>query len=506
LPHLVDLTNESNEEEGLRIALEIKPDADPNLIMAYLYKHTQLQENFAVNMTCLVPDEDGKPQPARLGLKEILQHFLDFRFETVKRRFEYELEQLRKRIHILEGFKIVFNALDKAIKLIRESQGKPDAAQKLMKAFDLDEIQTDAILDAQLYRIAQMEIKKILDELREKKRLAAEIEEILASKRRLWSVVKDELNALAEKFADDKRRTRLASDDLPEFNEEAYIVKENTNVVLTRDGWIKRVGRLASVEGTRIREGDTVLAVFPGNTLDHVVFFADDGTAYTMRINEVPVSSGYGEPIAKFFKLGDNVRIIDGATTDTRFIPDKTKPPTKEDPAGPYILAVTEQGQTLRTPFAPHREASTKVGRMYARLNEGDRVVLAQVLRDEKTIMLASRDGHVIHFPIEEINILAGAGKGVMGIKLEDDDQCLGGALLGKPSDMLQVETSGGKTLEFTGRYETVSRGGKGFEAVKRTNFVRVVPPAIELVDWDIFEGKAEAKSGKNGSQKSLFD
>src|SRR5262249_49178333 len=161
-------------------------------------------------------------------------------------------------------------------------------------------------LDSQLYRIAQMEIKKILDELREKKRLAAEIEEILASKRRLWSVVKDELNALAEKFADDKRRTRLASDDLPEFNEEAYIVKENTNVVVTRDGWIKRVGRLASVEGTRIREGDTVLAVIPGSTLDHVVFFADDGTAYTMRINEVPVSSGYGEPIAKFFKLGDN--------------------------------------------------------------------------------------------------------------------------------------------------------------------------------------------------------
>src|SRR5262249_20162344 len=234
LPHLVDLTNESNEEEGLRIALEIKPDADPNLIMAYLYKHTQLQENFAVNMTCLVPDEDGKPQPARLGLKEILQHFLDFRFETVKRRFEYELEQLRKRIHILEGFKIIFNALDKAIKLIRESQGKPDAAQKLMKAFDLDELQTEAILDSQLYRIAQMEIKKILDELREKKRLAAEIEEILASKRRLWGVVKQELNALAEKFADDERRTRLAAgDDLPEYNEEAFIIKENTNVVLT---------------------------------------------------------------------------------------------------------------------------------------------------------------------------------------------------------------------------------------------------------------------------------
>jgi DNA gyrase subunit A len=509
LPHLVDLTNESNEKEGLRIALEIKPDADPNLIMAYLYKHTQLEESFPVNMTCLVPDEDGKPQPMRLGLKEILQHFLDFRFETVKRRFEYELEQLRKRIHILEGFKIIFNALDKAIKLIRESQGKPDAAQKLMKAFDLDEVQTEAILDAQLYRIAQMEIKKILDELREKKKLAAEIEEILASKRRLWGVVKQELNELADKLADDKRRTRLAGgEDLPEYNEEAFIIKENTNVVLTRDGWIKRVGRLASVEGTRIREGDGVIAVIPGSTLDHVVFFADDGTAYTMRINEVPASSGYGEPIAKFFKLGDNVRIVGGATTDTRFIPDKIKPPAKDDPPGPYILAVTEQGQTLRTPFTPHREASTKVGRMYARLNEGDRVVLAQVLKNEETVMLASADGHVIHFKIEEINILQGAGKGVMGIKLEDDDKCLGGAILGKSGDPLQVETSGGKVMEFTSRYETVSRGGKGFEAVKRSSFVRVVPPAIELVDWDVLEGKVEAKNGKGGKngQASLFD
>ena len=227
-----------------------------------------------------------------------------------------------------------------------------------------------------------------------------------------------------------------------------------------------------------------------------------------MRINEVPVSSGYGEPLAKYFKLGDNVRIVGGTTTDTRFIADKTKPTTKDDPPGPYLLVVTAQGQTIRTPFAPHREASTKVGRMYARLNEGDRVVLANVLRDEKTIMLASKDGHVIHFPIEEINILAGVGKGVMGIKLADDDLCLGGALLGKGSDMLQVETSGGKTLEFTGRYETVSRGGKGFEAVKRTSFVRVVPAAIELVDWDVLEGKTDDKiksNGKNG-QRTLFD
>ena len=192
---------------------------------------------------------------------------------------------------------------------------------KLMKTFKLDEIQADAILDAQLYRIAQMEIKKILDELKEKKAEAERIEAILRSTKELWGVVKQELNALGEKFAD-RRRTRIVSEeDTPDFDPEAYIVRENTNVVLTRDGWIKRVGRLAAVESTRVREGDEVIAVAAGSTLEYVVFFADDGTAYTMRINEVPASSGYGEPIAKFFRLGDDVRIIDALTTDERFTP-----------------------------------------------------------------------------------------------------------------------------------------------------------------------------------------
>src|SRR5207248_8956153 len=155
LPQLTNVANESNEKEGLRIALDIKPDADPEVVMAYLYKHTALQQNFAYNMTCLVPDADGKLRPERIGIKAMLRHFLDFRFTTVKRRFEFELEQLRRRIHILKGFVIVFDALDRAIKLIRESDGKPDAAEKLVKAFTLDEEQANAILEVQLYKIAQ---------------------------------------------------------------------------------------------------------------------------------------------------------------------------------------------------------------------------------------------------------------------------------------------------------------------------------------------------------------
>jgi DNA gyrase subunit A len=518
LPQLTNLANESNEKEGIRVVLELKSGCDPQVVMAYLYKHTALQENFAFNMTCLVPGPDGQPQPERLGLKEMLRYFLDFRFDTVRRRFEYELEQLRARIHILQGFRLIFNALDKAIRIIRESEGKPDAAQKLMKAFDLDEIQTDAILEAQLYRIAQMEIKKILNELKEKKAQAEVIKGILASKKKLWGVVKTELNEVGEKFGD-RRRTKITSaEDAPEFDPEAYIMKENANVVLTRDGWIKRVGRLASIESTRIREGDQVIAVAPGSTLDHVIFFADDGTAYTLRINEVPASSGYGEPLAKFVRLGDQAKIVNAVTTDERFTPPQQPPlkPKKKseepDPPGPYLLVVTAQGQTLRTPLAPFRIASTKAGRMYARLNESDRVILAAVLKDEESIFLASAQGHVIHFPVDQINILSGVGKGVMGIKLADDDTCLGAALISERNQALAAETANGKTLEFkAGKYDLTSRAGKGFEAVKRTTFTRVVRPPIDLVDWDQIEGKkngeksAERNGQKNGEQKSLF-
>jgi DNA gyrase subunit A len=527
LPQLLNLVNESNEKEGLRIALEMKPGSDPNLVMAYLYKHTQLQENFAYNLTCLVPvaDEAGKERtrPERLGLKAILRHFLDFRLATVRRRFEYELEQLRRRIHILEGFRIIFNALDKAIKIIRESDGKADASERLIKAFKLDEEQAAAILEAQLYKIAQLEIKKILDELKEKTAQAEKIEGILRSEKKLWGVIKDELNELGEKYGSkDRRRTRMgSSEDAPEFDPEAYIVRENTNVVLTRDGWIKRVGRLASVEGTRVREGDEVLAVVPGSTLDHVVFFADDGTSYTMRISEVPASSGYGEPIVKFFRLADQVRIVAAATTDERFTPPSPQPLSplgrgvggegaNGEPAGPYLLVATAQGQVLRTPLAPFRTASTKVGRRYVRLADGDKVVMTAVLKaEQRSLFLASANGHVLHFPIEEINILSGVGKGVIGIKLGQDDTCLGGALVRNQNDALVVETSGGKQMEFYGSRDMASRGGKGFEAVKRTSFVRIVPPAIELVDWDTVEGKADERNGKveaNGEQKSLFE
>src|SRR5262249_43089454 len=157
-----------------------------------------------------------------------------------------------------------------------------------------------------------------------------------------------------------------------------------------------------------VREGDEVIAVVPGNTLDHVVFFADDGTAYTMRMNQVPASSGYGEPVAKFFRLGDQVRILAAVSTDERFTPADQKPTNGEAP-GPHLLVVTAQGQTLRTPLAPFRTASTVRGRQYVRLNGGDKVVMVRVVGEQhRSVFLASANGHVLHFPVEEVNALAG--------------------------------------------------------------------------------------------------
>jgi DNA gyrase subunit A len=168
-------------------------------------------------------------------------------------------------------------------------------------------------------------------------------------------------------------------------------------------------------------------------------------------------------------------------------------------------LAVTAQGQALRTPLAPYRTASNKLGRRYMRLDEGDRVVLATVLRNEKTLFLASAAGHVIHFPVDQINILSGAGKGVMGIKLDKDDSCLGGLAVSARCDTMQVENNNGTVLNFSAeKYETTSRAGKCFEGIKRGHFVRVLPPPIELVDWDELEGKKN--HGSNGKQKTLFE
>jgi DNA gyrase subunit A len=490
LPQVLGVADESDEKHRLRIVMEIKPGSDPEAVMAYLFRHTALEQNFAINTTCLVPDEHGALVPGRLSLKDLLRHFLDFRFKCVTRRFEYQLRQLERRIHILEGFVIVFKGLEQALKIIRASQGKADAAARLMKAFPLDAEQTDAVLELALYRISSLEIDRIVEELKEKKGEADGIRKILASKTRLWKVVETELDELAKNFADDRRTALGSEDEITEFDPQAYILRENTNVVVTRDGWLKRVGRLQKVESTRVREGDNVLSVVPGSTLEHVVVFSSDGVAFTLPIEQIPASSGYGDPLSKFVRVGDGARTIWSVSTDPRFTPaDSTV--RKNLPPAPYLLIATRSGQVMQLSFSPFRVPSTKAGRRYCRLREGDSVVFVELVRDCETVFLATRDARVIHFKIDDVPILGGPGKGVRGIKLAPNDDVLGAIQLGRQSDALHVINANDKALSFGQmKYGVTSRGGKGIKTSTRTGFKEIVPQPIELVDWEQYEKK----------------
>lgn len=486
VPQLVNVNDETNEENGLRIVLEIKPEADPEAVMAYLYRHTSLEQNFSYNATALVPDDRGGLVPRVLSLPELLRHFLDFRFETVRRRLEYQLEQLRKRIHILEGFAIVFDGLDLALKIIRASSGKKDAAVGLMDAFPLDAIQTDAILELALYKISTLEIDHIRKELKEKKAEANRIQKLLKSPGQMWDLIRTELEDVASEFGDKRRSEFGSTEEMVEFDATAYIVKENTNVVITTDAWVKRVNTLASVAKTRVRDGDSVLNVVPGSTLDNCVFFSSDGVAFTVPMDQLPVSSGYGEPLAKHARLSDGASIVWALTTDPRFV-EAVDDDSKD--WGPLLLVATRMGQVLTIPFHGFRTPSTKAGRKYCRLRKGDEVVYCDLLQDQATAFLASANGRVLHFSLDEIPMLTNAGKGVRGIKLDPPDRVLGLVQLTRPSDCLRVLNSNDKELVFgQQKYQVTSRGGRGVLTSKRTQFAKIVKPEITLIDWSVME------------------
>src|SRR5439155_24402773 len=203
---------------------------------------------------------------------------------------------------------------------------------------------------------------------------------------------------------------------------------------LTREGWIKRVGRLAKAEGTRVREGDSVLDVVAGSTLDTVIFFASDGIAYTLSIDQIRASSGYGEPISKHVKLQDGVSIVAALSTDARFTPEDKQ--RKSDPAPrPYLFVVTSFGNVLRLPLSPFRTASNKNGRKFCRVVPGDRVVSVQLIRDAESVFLVTRKARLIHFKLDDVPVLSGPGKGVRGIKVEPGDGVLGMKQMTRPSD-----------------------------------------------------------------------
>jgi DNA gyrase subunit A len=475
LPALVDVRDESTDD--VRIVLEIKRDADPALVMTYLYRHTPLETTVPVNLTCLVPTANPEvAEPQRLPLRAILRHFLDFRFETVRRRFEYELQELRRRIHVLEGFVILFDALDEAIRIIRKSDGKADAATKLMKRFGLDEEQTEAVLETKLYKLARLEIDAIRRELAEKSAEAARIEAILKSKAKVWGVVQRELVELRGLLEKEKRRTQVtASADEPEYDAEAFIQHEETVGIVTADGWMKRQRELKDPASTRLREGDAVLAVLQGSTKELAVLFSNRGAAYVLRLNDVPPSTGYGEPVQKLFKFGDGERVVAALSLDPRITPE----------TGVVALAATRKGFVFRFSLDPLREPTTRAGRRYGKPPAEDEIVFVGVCGKKDVVAMASEQGRAILFAAGEVPVLAGPGKGVIGLKLAPGDRVVGAALFGSDEKraVLVLENSKGTEHTVTKRYEVVGRGGRGFHLIKRDRLVRALPPPPGLVE-----------------------
>ena len=494
LPLVQEVRDLSTDE--IRIDLLLKKDADRAKVLAYLYKNTPLQTNFNVNLTCLVPTE--KPEvgaPARLSLKEILWHFLHFRLDVVTRRLGNELASLEKRIHILNGFALIFDALDEIIRIIRLSDGKADAAEKIMKRFPaekngLDAEQTDAILELKLYRLARLEINLIRDELKDKQKRAREIRKLLredtadtnASGR--WQIIREEIESLSKTFGSEpaaRRRTTLeAVGEEPEYTAEDFIVAEDCHVMITADGWVKRQKQIADPAKSRLRQGDRVLICLAGSTRATMAFFSSLGVCYTARMIDIPASTGFGEPIQKLFKMKDGERIVAALSFDPRVIGDVYEDPKKPNLCPEtHAIAATSDGFALRFGLESFVEPSTRSGRRFARPSAGASVVGVFAIYGTETVLAVTEHCRAMVCSAEDINYLSGPGKGVTLIRMGKDDRLVGFKPSTGDRDLLVVQTNrGAKKTISTAKYRVTARGGRGTEIQKNGRISEVVSTA----------------------------
>ncbi len=499
VPQLTDVRDESTTDA--RIVLELRKDADPGLAMAYLFRHTPLQHNFSVNLTCLIPAVGaGASRPQCLNLKEILEQFLDFRFATVTRRLAHDLRILERRLHILSGFKTIVDVLDSVLALIRRSDGKADSAETLKRRFHLDDAQTNAILETAIYKLSRTEITAMLDELGDKLRQARSLRSLLGSKPRLWNVVKQELRDLAGRYGD-TRRTKVGRRQTEEtaFDPEAYMVKEDAVITVSADGWIRRVGMVKDVSKTRLREGDTLRAAFMGSTVETMVCVSNFGSAYTIRIGDIPPArSGYGDPAQKLFKFKDGERVIAAFSADPGVQAAAPPPPRKaalplfdghtagsRATAARHLIAVSSSGMGIRIDFARFQEPSTRLGRKFMRLRDHEEVVSVEVLRPAShtpVLAVVSHQARVLLCGAGEVSVLSGAGRGIRIMTLEGTDRILAARLLYTREDRLVVLKQAGGTLAISMRkYQPVGRGGKGHALLKRGTLKEALAPPVEL-------------------------
>lgn len=473
IPGLLGVSDLSTDD--VRIRLETRKDIPLDRIVALLSKRTPLLASVPVDLTCLRFVQSPGGAPERVGVRTLLTDFLDFRRDVVRRRLADERRRLEARLHLLDGFLLVFDALDRILEIVRASSGKADAARRIRQELPLDAVQTDAILELRVYRLARLEIQVLVEEARKRKARLAEVEKLLGSTRRIAAEVRRELVEIRDRFRTrGPRRTRFASAPASDdFVEEDLLPDEEATVVLTRDGWIRRQREVRELEKLRLRDGDRVLAVEPGNTRAPVALFSSFGTAFTTQIAHVPASTGYGDPVQTLFALRDGERIVSLLSLDPRALGRAGRGRAPEQ-----AVAVTRSGQALRFRLASFRAASKRPGRRYARLREDDSILGVALTNGEDTLTLVTEKGRVLLVDVEEINLLRGPGFGVRAIRLGVGDRVLGFSIsVGK--DLLTVKTTGGQLRnlqrgEEKGQFRIGTRGRAGKWVVK-AGFAEVV-------------------------------
>lgn len=405
LPQITDVRDESTTD--VRIVVELRHANDADAAMAWLFKHTALQTPFHINLTCLVPTENPEVcSPQRLGLRSMIEHWCAFRVETVRRRLQFELSQVRDRVHILEGYALVLGQMQILTSILQNSADRTNCVSALMQQFKLDMQQAEAILELKLYRIAKLELKAIHNELSTKRSTIAGLEAKLSSETKIKEQVVSELRQIKQQYGRDRKTSIINEEEPQDFNDTAYIQSEDAYIICTREGYLKRTTTAVAWDKVRVKEGDGVLAIEKGATAATVSCITSAGKIYTLVVNDLPSGSGYGDPIQKFFALGDKEKVCGIISNEAK---DK------------HIVIVTQSGKVLRTPLKP--EVTTKNGKACIKLEEGDSILCVGALKEGDMIGIATQRQYLLSYPVGDIPIIEGIGRGVNAISLREGDQ-----------------------------------------------------------------------------------
>jgi DNA gyrase subunit A len=509
IPQLIDIRDESTDEVRIVVDLKIGPGRDPETemehAMAYLCRYTPLQSTFPMNITCLVPTENPEvSEPLKANLYDVIRHWLDFRLQTVIKRFNYELSKLKERIHTLEAFAKAFDVLDEIIALIRASEGRSDAKEQMMDRFKFDEDQADAILDLKLYRLAKLEIHAIEEELNEKKSAAEKIEGILSSNTNVWNIVKEELLELRKLYG--KKRLSKIGGEEAETNladESAYIIDEKSYIIVTENGWIKRQGRFSSIDKIRLKDGDRILAIAKGSTKNTIAYFTNKGTVYVQRIAEIPSTTGYGDPLQKYFSFSDGEKLVGAIAIDPLSLPEIPESVPIEDPdhTPPYGVAITKEGRVVRFSIIAQREVTNRSGRRYMKVGgKKDSILAVYPAIGNEWVSLYTQQTRLLCFPVSEITLVRGAGKGVIAIKMDAGDMVEGFELTNDEKSGIVVQTDRGREITVHPKKYGGSRAAKGNKLLQRGSLNKWSSPLLRLDKMFNFTKENLESSSEEGS------